>query len=195
MSAKDNSNQEIKDWWRDDVAEFRNWTNIHLPIPETVLEIAGDIPTPALVYDLDAITNTVTALRNDLRQISNVDLCLAVKANRCPSVLRHMAKLGLGADISTIQELDAAIVAGLSPIYSTAPGFSVADLKRLATEGVISDLCSLSQLRLWCECLDGNNGNKRVGLRLRLPLAEDAKGTNVVSRLSRFGVDPLDPSL
>ncbi len=49
--------------------------------------------------------DTVTALRNDLRQIPNIELCLAVKANRCQSVLGHMAKLGLGADITTIQEL------------------------------------------------------------------------------------------
>ncbi|NEP23922.1 MAG: hypothetical protein F6K49_18545 [Moorea sp. SIO3I6] len=139
MISKDDNNQEKKDGWRDDVAEFRNWMKIIPTIPEKLFKIASDIPTPALVYDLDAITDTVTALRNDLREIPNIELCLAVKANRCQSVLRHMAKLGLGADITTIQELNAAMAAGLWPIYSTAPGFSVADLKRLATEGVIPD--------------------------------------------------------
>ncbi|MDJ1184152.1 alanine racemase [Roseofilum casamattae] len=192
MRSIDDNNQEIKDEWRDDVTEFRNWMEISPMIPETLFEIATDIPTPALVYDLDAIADTVTALRNDLSQIPNSELCLAVKANRCPSVLRHMAKLGLGADIASIQELDAALAAGLRPIYATAPGFSVADLKRLAAEGVIPDLCSLSQLRVWCESV---NPNKRVGLRLRLPVREDSKAKNVVTKWSRFGVDPKDPGL
>jgi|GEM_PF-1432587 len=192
MLSKDNNNQKIKDGWRDDVTEFRNWMKILPTIPEKLFKIASDIPTPALVYDLDAITDTVTALRNDLRQIPNIDLCLAVKANRCQSVLRHIAKLGLGADITTMQELDVAIAAGLYPIYSTAPGYSVADFKRLATEGVIPDLCSLSQLRLWCESV---NPEKRVGLRLRLPFHEDAKAQNPATRWSRFGVDLTDSSL
>ncbi len=189
------SNQEIKNWWENDLAELRNWMKVLPSIPETLLEIAKELPTPALAYDLDVITNTVTALRNDFRQIPEVDLCFAVKANRCQSVLRHLAKLGLGADIATIQELDAAIAANLSPIYATAPGFSVADLERLAVEGVIPDFSSLSQLRVWCECIDTESKGKRIGLRLRLPFFQDAKTKNVARRSSKFGVDALDSSL
>ncbi len=162
------------------------------PIPEVLFKVTSDIPTPALVYDLEAITHILTELQHDFSKISHVEFCFAVKANRCKAVLRHMAQLGLGADIASVEELDAAIAAGLSPIYATSPAFSVSDLKRLAASGVIPDISSLSQMRVWCECIDKG---QKVGLRLRLPAPAAEEPTTVPVQLSRFGVDPSDPRL
>ena len=61
-------------------------------------DLLAGLPTPAFVYDLDAITRTVGLLRRDAAVFGDPVLCFAVKANRCPDVLRHLAGLGVGAD-------------------------------------------------------------------------------------------------
>jgi diaminopimelate decarboxylase len=154
--------------------------------------IAPDLPTPALVYDLDEVARLVGGLRADLRPLARVELCFAVKANRNPAVLRRLAGLGLGADVATLPELDAAAAAGLSPVYATSPALGAAELKAFDERGVIPDLDSLSQLRLWTQALPRR---RRIGLRLRVPVPPAARARAARSPWSRFGIDPTDPAL
>jgi diaminopimelate decarboxylase len=149
----------------------------------------GALPTPALVYDLDAVTRTVGLLRTDTAALPTVALCFAVKANRCGAVLRHLAALGLGADVASLEEHDLAADAGLAPIYATGPAFGAHELKAFDDRGVVPDLDSVSQVRTWREALPKR---RQIGLRIRVPVAPQSRRSAARSPWSRFGVDPTD---
>ncbi|WP_084960927.1 diaminopimelate decarboxylase family protein [Thermoactinospora rubra] len=160
-------------------------------VPRALLDAAATTPTPAVLYDLAAIGETVAELRRDLSPIPDVLLCFAVKANRCPAVLRHLAGLGLGADIASPAELDLALAAGMKVITATAPALSAPDLAGFHERGVLLDVSSVSQLRVF---LDEVGPGARLGLRVRIPVSP-AERTGKGIEWSRFGVDPADPEL
>jgi diaminopimelate decarboxylase len=153
-------------------------------------DLVAGLPTPAFVYDLDAIARTVGLLRRDAAVFGDPILCFAVKANRCPDVLRQLAALGVGADVASLPELEAATKAGLKPIFATGPAFGPAELRALSDRGVVPDLDSLSQLRSWRAELPER---RQIGLRIRLPLLSGPGRGGGRNAWSRFGVDPLDP--
>ena len=66
-------------------------------------ELAERFGTPFYAYDLDVVTRQVEALRSILP--ATFDLAYAVKANPNLAVLRHLAGLGLGADVASGGEL------------------------------------------------------------------------------------------
>lgn len=85
-------------------------------------DLAARFGTPAYVYDLDVVTRQVDALRAALP--ARFDLAYAVKANPNLAVLRHLAGLGLGADVASGGELRHALRAGFDPghVVMTGPG-------------------------------------------------------------------------
>lgn len=158
-----------------------------------VLRAAARVPSPAVVYDLDLVTEAVAALRADLGDVPEVTVLFAVKANRYPPVLRHLATLGVGADVAGLREYEAAVEAGMTPITATSPGFDAAALRRLSGLAVPVDISSRSQLEGWIAA-GGLPADGEIGLRIRVPVAPvERAGTGVV--WSRFGVDAADPEL
>lgn len=157
-----------------------------------LLKFAQDLPTPALIYDLNAIRDTVSALRADLSPFGEVELLFAVKANRCPSLLEAMASLGLGGNIASLCELRAARKAGLYPLSVTSPGLDYGLMDESAEVGARVYLDNLTQVENW-----GRTGSlpRSIGLRLRLPLDPSNRDTNDIGPWSRFGVNPADPDL
>ena len=155
-----------------------------------VLRAAERTPTPALLLDLDAVSATVGALRDDLACLGDPVLLFALKANRFPPLLRHLAGLGVGADAASPAEWRAARDAGMSPVSVTGPGLTGADLASMAREGALVDVDGLDQLRALTRAPDPP---AEIGLRLRVPVAEADRTAG--RRLSRFGVDPASPEL
>ncbi|MBB5773565.1 diaminopimelate decarboxylase family protein [Nonomuraea jabiensis] len=154
-------------------------------------DAAQAAPTPAVLYDLAGIDTMVAELRRDLSELPDVLICFAVKANRCPDVLRHLASLGLGADVASPAELELAMAAGMKVVTATAPALSGSELADFHKRGVLLDVSSVSQLRV---LLDEVGSGVRLGLRVRVPVSPaDRKGKGI--EWSRFGVDPADPEL
>jgi diaminopimelate decarboxylase len=85
-------------------------------------ELARRFGTPFYAYDLDVVSRQVAALAAALPPA--FDLAYAVKANPNLAVLRHLAGIGLGADVASGGELRHAIRAGIAPdrIVVTEPG-------------------------------------------------------------------------
>ena len=82
-----------------------------LPTADALLKDAAErFGTPLYVYNLDTVTTQVTRLR---RAFSTAELFFAVKANPCGAVLRHLAALGLGAEVISEGELARARRAGI----------------------------------------------------------------------------------
>ena len=82
-----------------------------LPTADALLkDAAARFGTPLYVYNLDTVTTQVTRLR---RAFPAAELFFAVKANPCGAVLRHLAALGLGAEVISEGELARARRAGI----------------------------------------------------------------------------------
>jgi diaminopimelate decarboxylase len=118
-------------------------------VDATLRAVAERFGTPVYVYDLDTIRARVEQLR---RALPDADLFYAVKANPCGAVLRHLAGLGLGAEVITEGELARALRAGI-PAERILLGGPRQDARliaaaRAAHVGWVS-LDSLSQAESW----------------------------------------------
>ena len=92
--------------------------------------------SPLFVYDLDVVSARVEALRAALP--ANVEVAFAVKANPNPTLLNHLAGLGLGADVASMGELDAVTRAGfdLRRVVFTGPGKTDAEIAKAVRTGI-----------------------------------------------------------
>ena len=76
-------------------------------------KIASKKQTPFYLYSKDQIKKNVTNLKTKLKS-SKPLICFAVKSNSNLEILKYLAKLGLGADVVSIGELQLAMKAGFS---------------------------------------------------------------------------------
>jgi diaminopimelate decarboxylase len=88
------------------------------------LALAG-VPTPAYVYDLDAIRATVRELRTALPNPHLI--AYAVKANSAASIVRTLASEGAGADVVSGAELELALACGIEPTAIVMSGVAKRD--------------------------------------------------------------------
>ena len=77
-------------------------------------EIAGEVGTPAYVYNAGAIRSRYVALDRALAAVPH-HICFAVKANSTLGVLRVLRDAGAGADIVSGGEMARALAAGFAP--------------------------------------------------------------------------------
>ena len=100
------------------------------------VDLARTFGTPLYVYDLDALSGRAARLRAALPD--RIDVAYAVKANPSLAVIATLASAGLGADVSSEGELEAALRAGMAPrtIVVTGPGKSDRLLRRAVESGV-----------------------------------------------------------
>ena len=117
-------------------------------------DAAAKFGTPLYVYDLDTITRQVARVRN---AFPDAELFFAVKANPCGAVLRHLAGLGLGAEVISKGELARALRAGIRPERVLLGGprqdTELVAAARAAKIGWVS-LDSLSQVQSWSKYPD-----------------------------------------
>ena len=92
--------------------------------------------TPYYAYDLDVVTAQVESLRATLP--ASFDLAFAVKANPLLALLRHLAGLGLGADVASGGELRHVLRAGFDGgrVVFTGPGKRDEELAAAVEAGV-----------------------------------------------------------
>lgn len=78
----------------------------------SLLQIAKKVKTPCYVYSASVLTQNFQAFDNAMHNMPHL-VCFAVKANGNLAVLRHLAKLGAGADVVSGGELFKAMKAGI----------------------------------------------------------------------------------
>jgi diaminopimelate decarboxylase len=98
--------------------------------------LADRFGTPLYVYDLDALERRGHALR--LAVPDGVEIAYAVKSNPSLAVIARLARIGIGADVSSVGELAAALRAGVPPsgVIVTGPGKTEALLRQAVLAGV-----------------------------------------------------------
>lgn len=130
--------------------------------PDALLkDAAARFGTPLYLYDLDAITGQLERVRT---AFPTAELFFAVKANPCGAVLRHLAKLGLGAEVISEGELARSLRAGIQPKRILLGGprqdRGLTEAAMAARVGWVS-LDSVSQAEHWLQNpLDINAGTK-----------------------------------
>ena len=154
-------------------------------------ELAAQFGTPLYVYDLDVVTARVEALRAALP--STFDLAFAVKANPALGVLRHLAGLGLGADVASGGELEAARRAGFPPgaTVFTGPGKRDDELAAAVGAGLravtVESLGELERLRALAA-----SAGRRIPVLLRASAGAGGGSIIAADDLDKFGMLPAD---
>ena len=78
----------------------------------SVPHLARVLGTPLYVYSQESLEKSVSAYK---AAFENTLICYAVKANANIAILRYFAQQGLGAEVSSLGELQVAIEAGIPP--------------------------------------------------------------------------------
>jgi diaminopimelate decarboxylase len=158
-------------------------------------DLAERFGTPLYVYDLDVVERQVRALRDALP--AAVEIAYAIKANPALAVVKHLAALGLGADVASGGELELALRAGVPPdrIVMTGPGKRDEEVRAAITAGVRAiTVESRTELARVAAIAEGVGRVQEV--LLRTAVSEDARLERV--RLvgddgaGKFGMDPAD---
>jgi diaminopimelate decarboxylase len=160
--------------------------------PKVLVERFG---TPLYAYDLDVVTRQVAGLRSVLP--ASFDLAYAVKANPNLAVLRHLAGLGLGADVASGGELRHALRAGFAGdrIVFTGPGKRDDELTAAVDAGVrVVTVESPGELRRLAGIAEGLGRRQPVLLRAAASEAARLERVRLVGDdgAGKFGMDAAD---
>lgn len=160
--------------------------------PEDLAERFG---TPAYVYDLDVVGRQVEALRSVLP--ARFDLAYAAKANPNLAVLRHLAGMGLGADVASGGELRHVLRAGFDPahVVMTGPGKRDEELAAAVEAGLrVVTVESVGELRRLSRIAAGLGRCQPVLLRAAVTEAGRMERIRLVGDegAGKFGMDMAD---
>ncbi len=101
------------------------------PIPLDHPIQLGDLPTPALVVDVDALEWNLTKMAK-LRADSPVALRPHTKTHKCPLLARRQMDLGaIGVCAAKVSEAEALVRAGIDTVLITSPIVTPEKIKRL----------------------------------------------------------------
>ena len=159
---------------------------------EALAELAG---TPYYAYDLGVVTRQVERLRAALPPA--FDLAYAVKANPNLAVVRHLAGLGLGADVASGGELGHALRAGIPAdrIVVTGPGKRDDELRAAVQAGVrVVTVESPLELRRLAAIAESLGRRQPILLRAAVSEADRLERVRLVGDdgAGKFGMDPAD---
>ncbi len=157
--------------------------------------LADRYGTPLYVYDLDVVARQVSALRSVLP--ASFDLAYAVKANPNLSVMRHLAGLGLGADVASGGELGHALRAGFvaDRIVFTGPGKRDEELAAAVDVGVRAvTVESPGELRRLARIAEGLGRRQPILLRAAATASAPLERVRLVGDdgAGKFGMDLVD---
>lgn len=132
-------------------------------------KLAMGLQTPCYVYDLDLLDETLRRIKTELDKHANYHQHYAIKANTDPTVLRHIAAVGFGADCVSGGEIRAALAAGFAPSEISFAGVGKADWEiRLAIESDIEcfNVESIAELEVINSIAQQMNATARVCFRI-----------------------------
>ena len=158
-------------------------------------DLAARFGTPFYAYDLGVVARQVSALRAVLPP--TFDLAYAAKANPNLAVLRHLAGLGLGADVASGGELRHALRAGYGAdrIVFTGPGKQDAELAAAVEAGIRAvTVESLGELRRLARIAEGLGRRQPILLRAAVSEAARLERVRLVGDdgAGKFGMDGTD---
>ena len=146
--------------------------------------------TPLYVYDLDLLKRVYTELRQGLTP--HVEIFYSVKANPALGICGVFHRLGTGAEIASLGELETVLKAGFSPdeIVYAGPGKTARELEAAVEAGILSiNAESLDELEDMAEI--GERLGKRAAVSVRVNPVANVSGSHqrMGGEASPFGID------
>jgi diaminopimelate decarboxylase len=101
-------------------------------------KIAREVGTPVYVYSRATLERHAQTFREALSGLDNPHIAFAVKSNPNIAVLRVLARMGYGADVVSIGEMERALAAGILPkdIIFSGVGKTAEEMVRALNLGV-----------------------------------------------------------
>ncbi|MDH3456072.1 MAG: diaminopimelate decarboxylase [Gemmatimonadota bacterium] len=159
--------------------------------PHLLQRIAAEAGTPVYVYDAGTIRNQYSALRQALRDIRH-RLFYSVKANSNLAILELIRKLGAGADIVSVGELERVLEAGYHPdtVVFSGVGKTPNELARALDAGVgLLKIESAAELEMVSELARRKKIRADVGIRVNPDVSADTHPyTRTGEEGMKFGV-------
>ena len=160
-----------------------------------VTEICNKFETPLYLYDAEIVKNRAATFNNAFKN-SGDKIHFAVKANSNLSILNIIHKEGLGADIVSIGEYEAAIRAGFTSDDITFAGVGkredeLSEALKRGIKLIIAE--SVKEVELINRLSAKNNSKAAIGLRVN-PNIDSHTHKNLSAGLhnDKFGMDEND---
>ncbi|MFF1277289.1 type III PLP-dependent enzyme [Streptomyces marokkonensis] len=156
-----------------------------------VSALADEFGTPLYVYDADVLRHTY----EELRALTHpaVDIYLSLKANPNISVCGYLGRLGAGAEVSSLVELETARRAGVAPedTIFLGPGKTRAELEACVAAGLRAIVCeSLEELAEVDEmAVAADRSDVPVMLRVNPDFHTKGSGLAMGGKPRQFGID------
>ena len=164
------------------------------PLSDAVLmRAARDVGTPFYAYCAEALRQRVRAVRTALPQ---VDFLYSMKANPNVSLIRLIAREGMGLEVCSMFEMEACLVAGVSPsrMIFVGPAKSPAEMARALQLGLkaiviesLGEIETLSRL-----CADLGLAEQAVVLRINPDFHVPGARLSMSGKATQFGIDATD---
>jgi D-serine deaminase-like pyridoxal phosphate-dependent protein len=91
----------------------------------------AELPTPALVLDLDAFENNLRKMADHCRE-ANKSFRPHAKTHKCPAIARRQIAAGaLGVCVATVAEAESMVAAGIGGVLLTSPIVDPAKIRRV----------------------------------------------------------------
>ena len=154
-------------------------------------QLAG-LPTPAYVYDKALLSETLAAIKAEIRDNANYHVHYAIKANDNPDILAAIAREGFGADCVSGGEISAALAAGFPASEIAYAGVGKADWEiRLALDAGIGmfNVESREELEVISQLATETQTEARVSLRINPDVKADTHAHITTGRAeNKFGI-------
>lgn len=155
-------------------------------------ELANKYDTPLYIYDFNHLTNQYTQLSDAFSGRKSI-ISFAIKANSNLSVVKHLGKLGAGADCVSLGEIKRALKAGIQPYKIVFSGVGKKDVE--IKEAIALDILYInveSEAELFRVEAIAKELNKEARISIRVNPDIDPKTHPYISTglsSNKFGVD------
>ena len=151
-------------------------------------DIASSHATPMYVYSQTKIEEKYNELKNAL----NAEIFYAVKANSNQAIIKLMYKLGAGADVVSVGELERAITAGINPkkIIFEGIGKSKEDISFAISNNIrLINVESIDEIQRINNVAQEHNKCVDIGIRLNPNIDGQTIDKISTGKTDKFGID------
>ena len=156
---------------------------------QNLVELTNSIPTPFYAYSQKKINDSVLELKKNL----NKDIYFSIKANSNQAIIKLINSLGVGFDVVSIEEMERALYANVSPkkIIFEGVGKSEKDIAYAINKDIKQiNVESIEELQLVNNISKKINKKPYVGLRINPDI--HSKSLDKIStgrKNDKFGID------
>lgn len=164
----------------------------------SISNLADRVGTPFYLFDEERLRANARRARDAVAAAGlSADLCYSLKTNPHRRVLEILREEGLGAEVISSRELEAALGVGYEAerIVFNGPGKSARDLELAVASGVLVHAESASEAGDLARIAESSGKTARTGVRVNPDVFDDTAqdGLRMGRRGSVFGLDPAGP--